>query len=190
MMRNRYMMLVVLISVMLIACLGSAALAESTEKYVLPGAFGESYDALNEAERALCAQYADDALDQLQQQIKEERLPTYVQVLQTTVILIDEEQPAGLSDIEQKTWDEYYRGKTCIVSFIVLENYFDDENKPLMTYAARECDYVGARDGTWEPISLKAVSSRIYANPVFPGMRMINMGGYCNSIYTTPGADE
>lgn len=191
-MRYGNRIVVFLICAALILCIAGIALAEPVVKYVPQGAFGESYDELGKSEQALCAQYATDALAQLRQQVHEGQFDAsvYAEVLQTTVYLIDEAQPAGLSEFEQEAWEKYYQDKMAIVSFTGLENYFDEAGKPMMPYAARQRDYAAKRDGTWEEFSLQKVFSRIYANPVFPGMRTINMGSYCNGVYTTESTGE
>ena len=153
---------------------------------VLPGAFGEAIDALDEATRDLCIQAGDSALAQLIADVQQYNEKTeqrgYLQVLQTT-ILLPETQPDDATEIERKIWAEYYADVLCVVSFVAIDNVLNADDAPYASYSGLFSDYAVLRDGSVEKASLRAIRSKYFVGPVLPGVRVINMGGHFNGIH-------
>ena len=158
---------------------GSAAL--------LPGAFGEAYDSLDEETQVLCRQYIDVAIDALLEKTREEAqnydIDGYVEILHTTVFLIPGTPSPDLTDMQRKIYDQYYQDQACIVSFVILDNYMQMDGPLFGEVTGRNGSYAIGMDGEVSQLSLAQIRGRMYASPIMPGMRIINFGGSFNQIH-------
>lgn len=165
------------------------ARAEAKAIDVLPGAFGESIDTLDDAISARCIGYADRALRKLLEdfELAAQGIPQsgYLQILQTT-LLLPETQPPDATDIERAIWAEIYESTACVVSFVVIDNSLNAGVVPYAEFTGRFGDYAVRQDGSVESVSLRGIRNHFFTDPVVPGVRVINMGSYYNTHYTLP----
>lgn len=159
----------------------------ANDSALLPGAFGEAYDSLDEATLDLCKQYMDAALPALLQEVKDDiqlsGTDAYVEILHTTVYLIPETPSPDLTDIQQRIYEKYYQDLVSIVAFVVLDNYMQMEGPFYGEVTGVYEGYAIGKDGEASPLSLRKIRSQMYTNPVLPGMRIINFGSSFNQIH-------
>lgn len=163
------------------------ARAEAKAIDVLPGAFGESIDMMDGATRERCIEYADRAREALlgdfERVMEEMRQEGYLQILQTT-LLLPGSLPPDATDTDRAIWAELYEGVACVVSFVTIDNSMNLSGVPYAEVSGRFGDYAVLPDGSVKSVSLRGIRGRFFADPVVPGVRVINMGSHCNGIYT------
>lgn len=176
---------------------GANARAEAKAIDVLPGAFGEAIDTLDDALGGRCIEYADRALQALlkdfeyyfESMIEGTPQKGYLQILQTT-LLLPESLPPDATDTERAVWAELYDGTACIVSFVTIDNSMNLSDVSYAGVSGLIGDYAVLPDGSVKSVSLRGIRSRFFAGPVVPGVRVINMGSHYNTHYTLPALTD
>lgn len=168
---------------------GAIARAEAKAIDVLPGAFGESIDALDDATSGLCIEYADRALQKMLEDFAQDAVQApgaaYLQILQTT-LLLPESLPPDANNIDRAIWAELYEDALCVVSFVTIDNSLNFSDVLYADHTGSFGDYIVRKDGSVEKVLLRAIRSRFFAGPIVPGVRVINMGSHYNTHYTFP----
>lgn len=168
---------------------GANARAEAKAIDVLPGAFGESIDMMDDETSERCIEYADRALEALLRDFERfvESSPQkgYLQILQTT-LLLPGSLPPDATETDRAIWAELYEGAACVVSFVTIDNSMNVSDVSYAEFSGRFDDYAVLLDGSVKSVSLRGIRSRFFADPVVPGIRVINMGSHYNAVYTAP----
>lgn len=182
-----------LAALLLLAVASSLACAEAKALDVLPDAFGEALDGLDEATIRWCVGRADRALAQLLEDfardVGDRPQGGYLQMLQTT-LLLPGQKPAEMTGAEEEIWRELFGDGGCVVSFVTLDDGLHLGAVPYAEYTGRYGDYAVGKNGSVASLSLRAIHTRYFKDPVLPGVRVINMGSFYSGIYTIPGNGE
>lgn len=152
--------------------------------------FGEAYTGQDETVKALCMGYAEKArgalLADMQSFAAQYNTFGYLEIIYTVVLLVPEKAPAGITEAQRKMYDSYYKDIAAVVAFTALDNSMDVDGALFAQVSGRFGDYAITKNGSVEAFSLRKIRSKTFANPIIPGIQVINMGSALNGAMAIP----
>ena len=112
-----------------------------------------------------------------------------LEIVHTILLLLDEEQPEGASEMQRKLWADYYADMRCVVCFTVIGDYYGSASGYVSALPGTMFGEYGITEaGEAALLPLSAIRAKTFADPIVPGMTLYDAGALYNETYTSPAA--